>query len=408
MGILQFDESMIKNNSKFKLRIFIVSLYTLLVFLLETFFRQPLFDLSERVEIDFQKNIDPSFFKLISKIGTQPVYLPVTVICFIFLPLNFPFTLLSVIIHATYWDNLLKMLYGEARPYWVFRDLSPSCNCGFGNPSGHSMSSSAVYLSIWHIVTNNKYFEERYFIKMMLLSIFIFLILLIIFSRLVLAAHSINQVLFGGLLGVSIYLFHFYVFKMDKLKSKDFFEFFTSKKKIRIFAVFYLLLLLISFFVYFFVGNKTVIEENIDYISKNCGEIQEYRKFNEDGIFHCLSIFALMGSHIGIGLFTNFIERKRLFIRYEEIYNFNKTGIKKKIFILLILLISGSPILLFFIIPGDSTLILILIFKVTIPYILGCIGIFGVSLMFCIKYKICNEDIYDQSNNQYLNPRLSI
>ena len=242
-------------NSQFKLRIFIVILFTLMVFFPETFFRTPLFELSEEVEINFQKNIDPFFFKLISDVGTLPLFFPIMIIFFVFLPLNIPFTLFSVIIHASYWDNILKILYGEARPYWVFRDLTPSCNGGFGNPSGHSMSSSAVYLSIWHIATNNEYFENRYFQKILLLIGFSLLIVLIIFSRLVLAAHSINQVLFGGLLGISVYLFHFYVFQMHKLKSREFIEIFRSKKKRVHFSIFYINLFSISLLLYFTVKN---------------------------------------------------------------------------------------------------------------------------------------------------------
>ena len=70
-----------------------------------------------------------------------------------------------------------------------------------------------------------------------------------------------------------------------------------------------------------------------------------------------------MGSHIGLVFFTQFLEKKNLFVRYEEIYNFNQTSYKNKIFILIILLICGLSIILFFILPGRMVLILLYIFE---------------------------------------------
>jgi len=411
MAIFDFNKSIITDqseNSQFKLRFFIVTVFTLIVLLSETFFRKPLFDLSENVEINFQNNIDPFFFKLITDIGTLPTFFPIMILFFIFLPLNIPFTLFSVIIHASYWDNILKVIYGEARPYWVFRDLTPSCNGGFGNPSGHSMSSSAVYFSIWHILTNFQFFQKRLYMKILLLILFTMMVILVIFSRLVLAAHSINQVLFGGLLGITVYLYHFYAFQMDKLKSREFFEIFRSKRIRAIISIFYSSLFLISIILYFAVSNSKVIADNSDYINKNCERIEDYRKFNEDGLFNSLAIFGMIGAHIGLTLFTQFLERKNLFVRYEEIYNFNQTNYKNKGIILFALVLSGSPIALFFILPGNMELILVYIFKIIIPYLLGTIGLFGLSLWFIISYKYCNEDIHVDPKDDQLTRRLSI
>ena len=329
-------------------------------------------------------------------------------IFFIISPLNIPYALFSVIIHASYWDNILKILYGEARPYWVFRDLEPSCNGGFGNPSGHSMSSSAVYLSLWHIFSNYEYFEKSYLKKFLLFIYFSLIIFLVIFSRLVLAAHTINQVLFGYLLGISVYLFHFYVFQIDKLSSRDFFELFRSKRKRVFFIIFYSSLFLISLIFYFAIQNTQVIEDNNDYIKKNCERIEDYRKFNEDGLFNSLAIFGMIGAHIGLSLFTYYLEQKNLFDKYEEIYNFNKTNCKNKVIILFGLLLSGIPIIFFFVLPGRMDLILVYIFKIIVPYLLGTIGIFGLGLWFVINQRYCNEKIYENTSRDELNLRISI
>jgi membrane-associated phospholipid phosphatase len=397
MNILDLAKKTDKNlkaNKGFNQRLLIATIFTIIVFLSELFFRKPLFDLSESAELYFQKNFDPIPYKIISDVGTIPTFFPIMIIFFIIFPLNIPFALFSVIIHASYWDNILKILYGEARPYWVFRDLVPSCNGGFGNPSGHSMSSSAVYLSIWHILSNLEFFENSYLWKILMFIMFNFIILLVIFSRLVLAAHTINQVLFGCLLGISVYLFHFYVFQMDKLKSRDFFELFRSKRNRALFIILYSALFLISIIFYFGISNSKVIEDNSDYIKKNCERIDDYRKFNEDGLFNSLAIFGMIGAHIGLTLFTLYLEREKLFDRYEEIYNLNRTNSKNKAIIILALLVCGSPIIFFFILPGRMNLILVYIFKIIVPYLLGTIGLFGLSLWFIINQRCCNENIY--------------
>ncbi len=42
------------------------------------------------------------------------------------------------------------MLYLENRPYWDNEGIYPYvCEGGLGNPSGHALMSTAVYLSAW-------------------------------------------------------------------------------------------------------------------------------------------------------------------------------------------------------------------------------------------------------------------
>lgn len=380
--------------SKINLHRVILSIYVIIVMFTEIFYRKTLFQESANVEINLQQNLDLGIFKFFSDYGTLSTFFPVLIIFYMFYPLNISFTLFSVIIHATYWDNIFKILYGEPRPYWVFQELIPSCNVGFGNPSGHSMSSSAVYLSIWHIlITKIEFFEKRTLLKILLLIFFLMVIIMIIFSRLVLGAHSINQVLYGGLLGIAVYLAHFYVLEMHKLKAREFFEIFRSKRMKGIFAIFYSSLVFISILIYYCVPNTEVIEEYKEYVNKNCGKIEDFKKFNDDGLFNSLGIFALIGCHFGLVFFCNFMEKNNLFDKYEEIYIWNQTSWKNKGNILMGFLLFGSPILLFIIIPGRINLFFVYLFKIILPYFIGCFGMFGVNLWFCVSNKYCNENI---------------
>jgi len=363
----------------------------------EIFYRKPLFEESETVETNLQNELDPGIFKFFSNYGTLPTFFPVLIIFYLIYPLNIYFTLFSVIIHATYWDNILKILYGEERPYWVFQELIPSCSVGFGNPSGHSMSSSAVYLAIWHIlIAKNEFIKKRIWFKILLLICFLVIILMVIFSRLVLGAHSINQVLYGGLLGIAVYLAHFYVLQMHEMKAREFFEIFRSKRKKGIFAIFYSCLILMSILIYYFVPNQKVIDDNKEYVNKNCGKIEDFKKFNDDGLFNSFGIFALIGCHTGLVFFCHFLEKNNLFDKYEEIYVWNNTNWKNRWNILLFFILFGSPISLFYIISGRINMFSVYVFKIIIPYYIGCFGMFGVNLWYCVSNKYCNENIHKE------------
>ncbi len=203
------------------------------------------------------------------------------------------------------------------------------------------MSSTAVYLTIWHITIHKVNFFQKSLISKILLFIFIFgVAIMIIFSRLVLGAHSINQVLYGGLLGIAVYLVHFYVFQLHKIEARNFFEIFRSKKKRIIFTLFYTFLVLFSILIYFIVPNTTIIEEYSHYLNRVCDKVEDFKKFNEDGIFNAFGIFALIGSHLGLIFVSEWLERNNLFDKYELVFNWNKVNTMKK---------KGLIILFFFI-----------------------------------------------------------
>ena len=64
------------------------------------------------------------------------------------------FAFFSGAIKCIYLVNLLKIIYGNERPFWIERDLIKyNCDGGYGNPSGHSLMSSYIYLSYYYILS---------------------------------------------------------------------------------------------------------------------------------------------------------------------------------------------------------------------------------------------------------------
>jgi membrane-associated phospholipid phosphatase len=90
---------------------------------------------------------------------------------------------------------------------------SYGCAKGFGSPSGHSSSAWSfpiiLFLDIFHGMPikekkNNlvNFMFSSWFTYLTVLSLAIFWVFIIPFSRYVLGAHSLNQILFGSLLGI--------------------------------------------------------------------------------------------------------------------------------------------------------------------------------------------------------------
>ena len=105
------------------------------------------------------------------------------------------------------------MIYRNPRPYWESDILDIVCNSGYGNPSGHSLICLSNFLVISHISTNFEFFRKNQKGKILRIVIFGFLIILaflVIISRTLLSAHSINQIIYGSLLGIGIYFFFFF------------------------------------------------------------------------------------------------------------------------------------------------------------------------------------------------------
>ena len=126
------------------------------------------------------------------------------------------FLLLSAVLMLT---NTLKTSYHEARPFWDnpnIQDLA-GCSTQFGNPSGHSLTSFAFALAVWLDYNNcSEKFEAsgsvlgKLWMRIIMLVLAVAFSVSVAYSRFVLGMHSMNQLLFGMLLGIWLaFSFHF-------------------------------------------------------------------------------------------------------------------------------------------------------------------------------------------------------
>ena len=383
------------NYSWLKAKITILIIYIILSIIFEQFYRKPLFTKSIELETKLYSSTSINqikIFKLLSKFGTQAGLIPLLITILILFPINISYTFASVIVLSSYYDNILKLSYGSPRPFWINPSIKRSCDGGFGNPSGHSFSSFAIYLSLWDIITNLNYFNRKKYLKIALLIFFILFSLSIAFSRIFLSVHSINQIIYGSILGIGMYFYFFHIIELHKFSGKKFNKYIIGSFENKIHTIKFCIYFIILFALYLLRKNNW--EEFDEIIKKECPHLPLYRKFNNDGFFIGLVIFLLIGAHYG--LYYLFIQSQihRPF-KEEQINKWSMyQNLKNLILKILIFIPHSTPMIIYLLIPKNAPLYIIFPFKVILPYILSGFCFFGVYINMCIQLKLAYQNIY--------------
>ena len=208
-----FDNNLNMNLTTGKSLLLLVVLPLLLVFVLEPFYRHPLFQLTlEDVPRMQTKKRLFGFFTAITFLGEA--HIPLFAMFVIVFNTTHKLSALYIIASfgfICYLNTQLKSVYQEPRPFWVSEDIKPQqCRTDYGSPSGHCMTSGFFWITMYL----HKYYEvgakrekvsvfcTAYIIKMALTVGLILFILFLALSRVFLGEHSYNQVLFGSSLGI--------------------------------------------------------------------------------------------------------------------------------------------------------------------------------------------------------------
>ena len=383
------------NYTWLKAKITILIIYIILSIIFEQFYRKPLFKKSIELESKLYLSTTENqikIFKLISKLGTQGTLIPLLITILILFPLNISYTFASVIVLSSYYDNILKLSYGSPRPFWINPSIKRSCDGGFGNPSGHSFSSFAIYLSLWDIITNLNYFNRKKYLKIALLIFFILFSFCIAISRIFLSVHSINQIIYGSILGFGMYFYFFHIIELQKFTGKKFTKYIIGSFENKIHSIKFCIYFIILFALFLLRKNKW--EEFDEIIKKECSHLPLYRKFNNDGFFIGLVLFLLIGAHYGLYylFITNQIYRP---FKEEQINKWSLFENWKNLILKILIFIPHSiPMIIYILIPNNTPLYILFPFKVIIPYTLSGFCFFGVYIIMCIKLKVAYQNIY--------------
>jgi len=159
-----------------------------------------------------------SVIQVFSYIGDGDFYFYVASFFYIF-GKNEDFTYLSAsFLSALQLCNFMKAFYHHSRPQYDDLSLADmnvgSCAGEFGNPSGHSLLS-CQFIPTMILFCKQSYpnfFIERRFVAIFMQFVAGIFLVLICFGRFYLGRHSVDQILFGIVLGLSFSHFsHFFI-----------------------------------------------------------------------------------------------------------------------------------------------------------------------------------------------------
>ena len=373
-----------KKKQKKNIFLFLIIYFTIII-ISEQFYRNPLFKYSyETFEPIIQDKLGKDnfisfIFKTASFLGRNILVYGINItICIFFYSYQEIIITLLTIFTSVSLVGYFKILYHNPRPYWINSNIKLIDDLGYGNPSGHSFTSSTGYLCIFYLISNFEIFKKKKnnYLFFSIYFIIFFWIFIIMFSRLYFAAHSINQVIFGFVLGCGIFILYFSYFELQNYSSIDFFKLFDEKKNYVIpICLIYLFSILIP---YFLIEEPDINKIKID------KKIPKYRIFNAESIFAQINIVIIFGCYLGILFINKTIKDNKL--NEEEIKNIlgknenNEINLYDKLLRFLVNIIFCLPGL-FFLIPFDN-LLLIFIFKIGLPFFLTAFSFFGPGIYY--------------------------
>jgi len=388
-----------KRSTKILIGTIILTIYLAIVIGIENLFRDPLFKISLKLIQDWQHdstNSEYILFRVFHYFGNYAVYLPMTVIIFFSQPLNKSFTFLCVLLYSTFFSHFLQLAYSDPRPFWVNPNLLRyPCSVSFANPSGHAITSLPIYLSFWHIMTDYKFFHKYKSIRFLLLILVIGIVFTIYLSRIYLAAHGINQVIYGCLLGIVFYVVFFHIIKLQTYTAEEFFramcgpglELGPTILLVNTFLLFVLIML-------YYYREISIDRVYLFNALQACPGKKWYQYFRFASMVNGLGvIMGFIGIISGLAFVSSIADRDYR-QKICEINDWYKGIFVNHVLRYLLFIPFCLPVLLIALIPPNVSFPIFYIFKISLPAILLGFLIFGVYIISCIKLKIANGEIY--------------
>lgn len=106
--------------------------------------------------------------------------------------------------------QFMKLVYHHPRPFWVNSKITGvTCEKGFGHPSGHSSAPLFVLYAVYvDYILEMESVKNNQILQIVIGVSFIVLDLGIIYGRLYLGVHGIDQVTYGAILGIYYCVFY--------------------------------------------------------------------------------------------------------------------------------------------------------------------------------------------------------
>lgn len=391
-----------------KWKIIFITIYFILIISTERIYYQKLFNESLEVIPKFQKSNPNSyyFWKFMAILGTKPVFGVIYVILFLFIPLNKIFVMTFLLIFTGYVDHTGKILYRQERPLWLNNEIDTHSehSCGYGNPSGHALSSTCLYISFWYIISEIlsniiKNYKVFLALKYGIFAFLLGIVYLIMTSRIYLGVHSFNQIIFGFLIGLGIFFLFLPVFKIYHNTPS---EFLNSQYKYRYFSLGLILAGVIIYYISFFVRKDIEGIKELPNWNKMCFDQKWSKILMKASFMGGESIFIILGMFIG--LYYTKLKIDKIFQNKEDIiFNYHNEKFVVRLIRLFILLVGFIPVGIIFIFNLFD--ISYLFFYIITPFLffLGGFCTFGPCVIYGYKFTsakfVNNEMIQFEPNS---------
>lgn len=392
-----------------KYKIIISALYFAIILSTERAYYQKLFNESLDIIPKFQKSSNAyTFWKFVQYFGTKTIQGPIYIILFLFIPLNQVFVLTFLLMFTGYVDHTSKILYRQERPIWINSDIDihSEHSCGYGNPSGHSLSSSCFYLSFWFILfelIKKKQFKDNYKKNIIIYGILllcILIVVLIMISRLYIGVHSLNQIIFGCLIGIGIFLIFLPLFKIYYESGN---EFLNKHYKYRYISLSLILAGIILFYVSYFARKNVEGVELYENWRKMCLNQKWSKLLIKSSFMGGQSIFIILGMFIG--LFYTKLKIDNIYSDKEDIIiNWTEEKFMTRLIRLIILVIGFIPVGIIFLLNLFD--ISYIFFYIATPILFFAGGFLTFGPCFLLGYK-CTMKKYENNKVISLENKLS-
>lgn len=197
---------------KNKKYILYISIFTLIyILLIILFYSNNLYIIDDFIynKIYFNDTLT-NIFKIITYLGDWIFLVPLSIILIILLKNKMKAIYIGLNLLTSFLINgTFKLILKRNRPI----DINLITESGYSFPSGHSMVSASFYGLLIYLIYKSNYSKKT---KIILITILIFLILTIGFSRVYLGVHYITDVMAGYSLSIIYLMVYIKIIKLSK------------------------------------------------------------------------------------------------------------------------------------------------------------------------------------------------